>query len=341
VLGVRFWHWFHPLTDPLACVPQQGNTQTATSREAFLRQLARQLQLDRQVSARQGLHKSNWHGQGLDFKDLRLYQPGDDLRRIDWNVLARTQTPYIRQYEVETQKTIWLFLDGSLTMHFGSQRAKLDLMLELLDYWLALTRYSASALGCVVVPAQGTIQWIPPRSNRAGLGAMAQEISAMLQSNPSCHTTQQPSQANPDYPKSFLQTLQDTLPTLKSLCQKQTTLVVISDFLSASAESLRPVAELAKSCSVWPVRLVDPVEIALPQNIGLLSCIDPVTGKVLVLDTHNSFMLDQYQQLAAEQFQKTDFQLRRLTGRVPMVLQTNMSSDTVLSEWLKQAKGVV
>ena len=67
----------------------------------------------------QGDHRTLFHGSGIDFADLREYQPQDDVRHIDWNVTARLDTPYVRQYIEDRELTAWLLLDRSSSMGFG------------------------------------------------------------------------------------------------------------------------------------------------------------------------------------------------------------------------------
>src|SRR6476620_1418986 len=68
----------------------------------------------------QGDYRSLFYGQGIDFADLREYQPGDDVRYIDWNVTARMDTPYVRQYHEDREVTAWFLLDLSPSVDFGT-----------------------------------------------------------------------------------------------------------------------------------------------------------------------------------------------------------------------------
>src|SRR3954462_5223423 len=71
----------------------------------------------------QGDYRSLFYGYGLDFADLREYQPGDDIRYIDWNVTARMNTPYVRQYVEDREITAWFLLDLSPSMDFGGEQS--------------------------------------------------------------------------------------------------------------------------------------------------------------------------------------------------------------------------
>src|SRR4029079_12495738 len=80
----------------------------------------------------QGDYRSLFYGYGVDFADLREYQPGDDVRYVDWNVTARLDTPYVRQYVDDRELTAWLLLDRSPSMSFGHvHRPKETVLAEL------------------------------------------------------------------------------------------------------------------------------------------------------------------------------------------------------------------
>ena len=80
----------------------------------------------------QGDYRTIFRGTGVDFRDLREYEPGDDLRHIDWNVTARTDVPFVRQYTEDRELTAWLLLDRSASMGFGpTDRPKHAVLLEL------------------------------------------------------------------------------------------------------------------------------------------------------------------------------------------------------------------
>ncbi|MEM9930816.1 MAG: DUF58 domain-containing protein, partial [Bacteroidota bacterium] len=88
-----------------------------------------------------GAYHSTFKGRGMSFEEVRAYQYGDDVRHIDWNVTARTGTPHIKVFSEERELTIWLLIDASASMGFGSQRAtKREIVAEL----AALLAFSAS-----------------------------------------------------------------------------------------------------------------------------------------------------------------------------------------------------
>src|SRR5215831_19509834 len=96
----------------------------------------------------QGDYRSLFYGYGLDFADLREYQPEDDVRRIDWNVTARMDTPYVRQYVDDRELTAWLLLDRSASMSFGgAERPKELVLTELVTALARLFTRSGNRVG--------------------------------------------------------------------------------------------------------------------------------------------------------------------------------------------------
>ena len=84
----------------------------------------------------QGDYRTLFHGVGIDFADLREYEPGDDVRHIDWNVTARMDSPYIRTFMEDRELTAWLLLDRSPSMGFGpTDRSKELVLIELATRW--------------------------------------------------------------------------------------------------------------------------------------------------------------------------------------------------------------
>lgn len=335
----RLRRWFDPLFNPLACVPATVEQEDLQNNHAILRQLARQLQRSPKTSHLLGQNKGIQQGQGLDFKDLRIYQPGDDLRRIDWNVLARTRTPYIRQYEIETQQTVWLFLDVSPSMTFGKHRTKQQVMLELVRYWTLLAGFANCKLGCVIVPSShGTMQWLMPKHRAQPIKELTQRIN-QLQETEKKHRHTQAQEGNTKKPPAFLQVLSQKLPALQQLCKKQSTLVVISDFLNSESGAFSTLGKLGQHRKVLPIRLFDPVEIDLPSDIGLLSCMDSSTGNSVLVDTGNKGFHNQFYQASCRQMTYIETQLHQASQRKPLALSTDTSSNAILSGLLTLLKG--
>src|SRR5215211_2401596 len=120
------------------CMNIQTDTQTVTPERVLLR-------LDWQVVRRldgllQGDYRTLFYGFGVDFADLREYQPEDDIRYIDWNVTARMDTPYVRQYSEDRELTAWFLLDMSPSVDFGTLQTQVEKRTMLIDFVTVISR---------------------------------------------------------------------------------------------------------------------------------------------------------------------------------------------------------
>ena len=114
----------------------------------------------------QGDYRTVFRGAGLDVVDLREYQPGDDLRHVDWNVTARTDTPHVRQYLEERDVTAWLLLDRSASMGFGPvDRRKNTVLIEIAATVAQLLSRGGNRVGAVLFDAD-LEEIVPPGSGR-------------------------------------------------------------------------------------------------------------------------------------------------------------------------------
>src|SRR5919199_3354613 len=114
----------------------------------------------------QGDYRTLFRGAGVDVVDLREYQPGDDLRHIDWNVTARTDTPHVRQYLEDRDVTAWLLLDRSPSMGFGPvDRSKHVVLTEIAATVAQLLSRGGNPVGAVLFDAQ-VDEIVPPASGR-------------------------------------------------------------------------------------------------------------------------------------------------------------------------------
>ena len=126
----------------------------------------------------QGNYRTMFRGVGTDFRDLREYEPGDDIRHIDWNVTARMDTPFVRQFSEDRELTAWLLLDRSPSMGFGPiQRPKELVLCELATTFARLLTRGGNRVGAILFDneVEGTL---PPRSSRNQVLALARNLHA-------------------------------------------------------------------------------------------------------------------------------------------------------------------
>lgn len=214
----------------------------------------------------QGDYRSLFRGAGLDLADLREYQHHDDIRHIDWNVTARIQTPYVRQYHEDREVSAWFLLDLSPSMDFGSgsvnKRAQLADFVALMAQ--LLTR-SGNRVGAMLYGSR-VEKIIEPHSGRRHLLHLVDQV------------LKHPVQAVAPTTR-----LADLLTAAHNATRRRSIFFVVSDFISAPGWD-KPLGMLNQRHEVTAVRLLDPLEQALP-NLGLVVLQDSETGEQITVDT--------------------------------------------------------
>jgi uncharacterized protein (DUF58 family) len=227
----------------------------------------------------QGDYRTLLYGSGVDFADLREYQLHDDVRRIDWNVTARMDAPYVRQYVDDRELTAWLLLDRSASMTFGSSDRPKDVLLaELVAVLARLFTRSGNRVGAVLYNNE-VEQILEPRTGRNQVLRLARELLA------------------PPAPTRTATDLTGLMRTAFHVIRRRSLVVVISDFISASGwEPL--LGLLASRHEVIALRLWDPRETELP-DAGIVAVEDSETGEQLVVDTSDPELRRRFRDIAA------------------------------------------
>jgi uncharacterized protein (DUF58 family) len=215
-----------------------------------------------------GDYRTLFRGPGVDLADLREYQYHDDVRHIDWNVTARLQTPYVRQYMEDREVCAWFLLDLSPSLDFGSGvQRKRSLAIEFAAVLAHLLGRHGNRVGALFLGARmDTV--IPARSGRRHVLHLVQ---SML-SRPA------PQAAPPTDLGGFLRAAYQAVP-------RRSLLFVVSDFISTPGWA-GPLAQLARRHETIAVRLFDPLESRLP-DLGLLTMQDAESGEQIFVDTHD------------------------------------------------------
>lgn len=255
-----------------------------------------------------GDFRSNLLGTGTELAMVRPYTAGDDVRRIDWNVTARTGEPHVRVDLAERVLVTWLALDTSASMQFGTaDRRKADVAEGVAVAIGHLATRRGNRLG-VVTFGDESPKALPPRQGRAGLVGLL----AALRS--------EPSESGPG-----TSTLGAALARTRSLARQRSLVVVVSDF-RGSGDWRRPLLDLAGHHDVVAVEIRDPREQEL-TNVGLLWLVDPETGRQLRVDTRSRRLRERFAVAAAAE-----------RGEVARVLASAGVRHVVLStsgDWLR------
>ncbi len=245
----------------------------------------------------QGDYRTLWRGTGLDLADLREYQHGDDVRHIDWNVTARLQVPHVRQYTEDRELSAWFLLDLSGSVDFGSgDQTKLGLSEGFVAALARLLTRHGNRVGAILYhPGAADVRQrlavLPP-----GLGRrQVLQLLARMRQPPTAQTAAR-SKAGAGQPTGATQ-LADLLQRAEGIVRRRSLLFVLSDFISDPGWAA-PLGRLARRHEVLAVRLVDPLELALP-DIGLLTVEDAETGEQLLIDTQDAAFRARFETLAA------------------------------------------
>ena len=226
-----------------------------------------------------GDYRTLFRGFGLDLADLREYQYHDDVRHIDWNVTARLQTPYVREYNEDRDINAWFLVDLSPSVDFGSGRVrKRSVATDFVAVLARLLNRHGNRVGALLYGDKvDTV--IPARSGRRHVMHLMDRISARPQLDTSAGTR-----------------LEELLHTAFSVVKRRSLVFVVSDFISAPGWA-KPLALLARRHEVIAVRLYDPLEMELP-DIGLFVMQDAETGEQLFIDTHDKGFRRRFAELA-------------------------------------------
>ncbi|MBN9426697.1 MAG: DUF58 domain-containing protein [Burkholderiales bacterium] len=221
----------------------------------------------------QGDYRTLFRGQGLDLADLREYQLHDDVRYIDWNVTARMQMPYVREYNEDREIAAWFLLDLSPSVDFGSREVrKQSVSAEFVAVLARLLTRHGNRVGAVFY-GSGVEAVMQPRSGRT-------QVLQML------HRMQPRPRAAGRTAAPLGETdLGELLATAQQAIRRRSLVFVVSDFISRPGWAPR-LARLGQRHEVVAVRLHDPLERELP-DLGLVTMQDAETGEQIFVDTHD------------------------------------------------------
>lgn len=197
----------------------------------------------------------------MAFAEVRQYQPGDDIRSIDWRVTARRQTPHTKLYEEERERPVILICDFNRTLFFGSQGAYKQVrcaQLAALIAWLGL--WAGDQIGGIVFSEQGIVVIRPARRKKSVLRLL--DTLAQFQHGPDTLQTTSGAQTDAGAPGAI--DLDRALQEARRVAHTGSRIFVISDFLTITDETSGLLGALARHNSVTALRVVDPLEQALP-----------------------------------------------------------------------------
>ena len=210
-----------------------------------------------------GQYQSVFKGQGMEFDEVREYQPGDEIRSIDWNVTARTGHPYVKKFVEERELTVMLMLDASSSARFGSvNQFKSELAAELCAV-LAFSAIKNNDKVGLIIFTDSVEKFIPPKKGRRHVLRVIREAFYF-----------KPRYKGTDIPKA--------LEYLNKITTRRTVIFLVSDFLTSDFE--KPLRIANKRHDVIALVTNDPREAELPA-VGIIELVDAETGLRIAVDT--------------------------------------------------------
>ncbi|MBW2453164.1 MAG: DUF58 domain-containing protein [Deltaproteobacteria bacterium] len=219
-----------------------------------------------------GTYHSVFKGQGLSFREVRAYVPGDDIRFIDWNVSARMDAPYVKVFVEEREMTVMLVVDLSASEQWGTVRAPKARVAAEVGALCAFSAIKNNDNVGLVLATDVIEKLVPPKKGEKHVMRVIREIMGF----------------EPKYPGTNLQL---ALQTLVRVAKRQSVAFLISDFFADGFE--RALALAAAKHDVIPVMLVDPRDEELP-DVGVASFEDLETGEEILVDTSDRHVRQHY-----------------------------------------------
>ena len=257
----------------------------------------------------QGDYRTLFRGYGMDLADIREYVPGDDVRHIDWNVTARMDTPYVREYHEDREVTAHFLLDVSPSVDFGTATAlKRDLLIDFVGVLARLLTRHGNRVGAVVY-GNGVERVIPARGGRMQVLRLIDYL-----------------ERRPRLKEAPATSLAELLDTANRQIRRRSLVFIISDFFTTPGWE-RGLSDLSRRHEVLAIRLTDPRERELPE-IGWVVMNDAETGEHLYVDTADK----RFRKRFAEVVQRRDEALGTAFRRVGVdALELSTEEDLVRS----------
>lgn len=265
-----------------------------------------------------GMHHSRLRGRGVDFDQVRVYQAGDDVRNIDWRVTARTQEPHTKLFHEERERPVYLLVEQSRQLFFGSARAFKSVLAAraaALIGWAALEHNDR--IGGLVF-GTGENHEIKPRRSKQSL---LQLLNRLVRSNRSLNSRL------PMDPDSLCLGLRRA----REILRPGSLVVVICDERALSETAEQQLLLLGRHCELLLLPLADPLDHALPAD-GLLRFAQD--GAQLELDTHDSALRQAYRGLGEQRQERWERLALRL-GALLLPLSTQYELIDQLREQLQ------
>jgi uncharacterized protein (DUF58 family) len=258
-----------------------------------------------------GAYNSKFRGGGIEFSEVREYVPGDDVKRIDWNVSARHNSLFVKEFVEENELNIYLILDLSASNNFGFIKSKLDLSFEVAVslMFLALKNNDKLGLGIFTDKLE---KFIPSKKGKKQLLRIIRELI--------------------DYtPKSKKTDIMESLSTLNNKLKRKSVIYIISDFISDSYE--KPLKFLKLHHRVTLINISDIREKEIPE-IGYAHLEDAETGEQILINTSDKNFQKQYREMVDNKIKTNQKNMNRI-GVDMINLSNEESFDITINRYFR------
>ena len=212
-----------------------------------------------------GQYESAFKGRGMEFAEVREYQPGDDIRSIDWNVSARFGHPFVKVFHEERELTVMLMLDLSGSHLFGTRsKFKRELLAEIAGMLAFLAIRTNDKVGAILFSSQ-VEKYIPPKKGASHVWRLIKEIFTYE-------------------PEKLTTNIERALNYLNRIVKRHAIVFLISDCMDTGFD--RSLNLSAKKHDLTVIRICDPAEDSLP-DLGLMTLQDPETGRLVTVNTRS------------------------------------------------------
>ena len=258
-----------------------------------------------------GAYNSKYRGGGIEFSEVREYIPGDDVKRIDWNVSARHNSLYVKEFVEENELNIYLILDLSASTNFGFTKSKLDLGFEVAVSLMFLALKNNDRLGLGIFTNQ-LEKFIPSKKGKRQLLKIIKELIEYK-------------------PKSKETDILKSLSTLKNKLKRKSIIYIISDFLSDDYE--KPLKFLKLHHEVILINISDIKEKEIPE-IGYAYIEDVETGEQILVNTSSKSFQNQYREIMEQNIIENQNNMKKIG--IDMINLTNQESfDITINKYFR------
>lgn len=258
-----------------------------------------------------GAYNSKFRGGGIEFSEVREYIPGDDVKRIDWNVSARHNSLYVKEFVEENELNIYLIVDLSASTSFGFTKSKLDLSFEVAVSLMFLALKNNDRLGLGIFTNR-LEKFIPSRKGKRQLLRIIKELIEYE-------------------PKNKETDILESLSALKNKLKQKSVIYIISDFISEDYE--KPLKFLKLHHEIILINISDIKEREIP-NIGYAYIEDAETGEQMLVNTSSETFQKQYSELMKQKIEENQNTIKKI-GIDMINLSDQESFDITINRYFR------